>query len=319
MEVTLDALTGSKSKQINPTIKEYFENYIVHLKQSGKINAAIKYKFTLSSLLKYCGDGVKIASIDKLFLLGFEQYLLGVGNAGNSIATKMSVLKALYNKALKDGVPVMKEHPFLDYNIGKLITPTRKRALTKDMIKRLIDLELPKSLSPYQELSRDIFLFSYYTAGINFKDIALLRYCDIEEGRICYRRRKTRKVINCLLIEPAKVILEKYTHKDHSPDDYIFPILKRGMHLTEQQINDRVHKALVRANRFLKQMSKQLGLSTPITTYYARHSFATVLKRSGVNIAIISESLGHSDLSTTQIYLDSFENSQIDEAMKNLL
>ena len=90
-------------------------------------------------------------------------------------------------------------------------------------------------------------------------------------------------------------------------------------HKSEQQIFNRLHKVLVRINRELKEWSKRLGLKTNLTTYVARHTYATVLKRSGVNIAIISESLGHSDLSTTQIYLDSFENSQIDEAMKNLL
>ena len=83
MEVTLDALTGYKSKQIIPTIKDYFQNQINHLKQSGKVNTAIKYKFTLSSLLKYCDDETKMTSVDTAFVLGFEQFLLGIGNVGN--------------------------------------------------------------------------------------------------------------------------------------------------------------------------------------------------------------------------------------------
>ena len=102
-------------------------------------------------------------------------------------------------------------------------------------------------------------------------------------------------------------------------DKYIFPILDRAIHRTEQQIHNRIHKVLVHVNKGLREWSRILGLKTTLTTYVARHTFATVLKRSGVSVALISESLGHSDLSTTQIYLDSFENSQIDEAMKHLL
>ena len=179
--------------------------------------------------------------------------------------------------------------------------------------------EPPVTRSPYSEFARDIFLFSYFSAGINFKDIATLRYNDMEEDRIFYRRHKTGKAMTCRLHPQAKEIIAKYTRSEVIQEDYIFPILDRQIHRTEQQIHNRVHKVLVHINRELKEWSKQLGLAMNLTTYVARHTFATVLKRSGVSVALISESLGHSDLSTTQIYLDSFENSQIDAAMQNLL
>ena len=183
----------------------------------------------------------------------------------------------------------------------------------------MINAPLPDSNSPYTELARDIFLFSYFSAGINYKDIATLCYSDLVDGRIYYRRHKTGKEMNCRLMPQAQEIIEKYSRDEAKEDDYIFPILDRTLHHFEQQIFNRLHKVLIHINRELKAWSKQIGLRTPLTTYVARHTYATVLKRSGVNIAIISESLGHSDLSTTQIYLDSFENSQIDEAMKHLL
>ena len=102
-------------------------------------------------------------------------------------------------------------------------------------------------------------------------------------------------------------------------EDYLFPILNRQIHTTEKQILERVKKTLKHVNKRLHELSEEIGLHTPLTTYVARHTYATVLKRSGVSVALISESLGHSDLSTTQIYLDSFENSQIDAAMQHLL
>ena len=118
--------------------------------------------------------------------------------------------------------------------------------------------------------------------------------------------------MTCHLSEQSKAIIGKYAKSDHADENYIFPILDRRIHKTEQQIYDRVRKVLKHVNKALHEWSRLLGLKIEPTTYVARHTFATVLKRSGVNIAIISESLGHSDLSTTQIYLDSFENSQID-------
>ena len=196
---------------------------------------------------------------------------------------------------------------------------TRKRAIDKDDIQRLIDLEITEGhKTEYQRLARDLFLFSYFTAGMNFGDIARLRYKDIVKGRVNYSRHKTQKLLSFQLVPNAMQILEKYGTAGHG-EDYIFPILNRHEHTTPQQIFNRLHKVLRKINRELKVLGEMIGLEMPLTTYVARHTYATVLKRSGVSVALISESLGHSDLSTTQIYLDSFENSQIDAAMAHLL
>ena len=125
--------------------------------------------------------------------------------------------------------------------------------------------------------------------------------------------------MNCRLTPITEAIIAKYKQEKSEEDDYIFPILDRNNHKSEQQIHNRLHKVLGHINRELKGWSKRLSISPPLTTYVARHTYATVLKREGVNVALISESLGHSNIQTTQIYLDSFENSQIDEAMKHLL
>lgn len=321
IEVTFETLLDTNSRKIpNQTVAEYFGKLIVDFRKSGKLSTASKYAFCLSSLNKFRPTSITFDKMDKVFLSEFEQHLRDRGLSGNTIATKFTNLKSAYNKALEDGVFVPRDNPFAKYKVGKLWTKTRKRAVTKEDIVRLKNLELPKdSHFGYKELSRDIFLFSYYTAGINFKDIATLRHSDIVNGRVCYSRHKTQKLISCPLLPDAQRIIERHCSPFWDDNDYIFPILDRQVHITEQQIFNRVHKVLVRVNANLKEMSKELGLHFPLTTYVARHTYATVLKRSGVNIAIISESLGHSDLATTQIYLDSFENSQIDEAMKNLL
>jgi len=114
-------------------------------------------------------------------------------------------------------------------------------------------------------------------------------------------------------------IIQRYAVGKSKSSDYIFPILDGAVHETELQRYNRIHKILGKVNPALKKVAKMAGIDVNLTTYVARHSFATVLKKSGVNIALISETLGHSDITTTQIYLDSFEDSQIDEALKNLL
>ena len=319
MAVDFDNLFDQTSKYTPQLVDSYFERQIAAMKQAGKINTAIKYTATRTSLIKFHPTKLRFEEINGKFLSDFEVFLHSTGNQSNSIATKFSVLKAIYNKAITDKIFLCKENPFVLYKVGKHWTQTRKRAVHKEDIQRLMQAEPPVTRSPYTEFARDIFLFSYFSAGINFKDIATLRYNDMEEDRIFYRRHKTGKAMTCRLHPQAKEIIAKYTRSEVIQEDYIFPILDRQIHRTEQQIHNRVHKVLVHINRELKEWSKQLGLAMNLTTYVARHTFATVLKRSGVSVALISESLGHSDLSTTQIYLDSFENSQIDAAMQNLL
>ncbi len=318
IEVNFDTLLGQKSKKINCTVEQFFQQQIELMKKLGKVGTASKYETCLSMLKKCNPVNIRFEQVDLQYLRDFEAFLIEKGNASNSIATKFSVLKAVYNKAISDEVFQPKENPFLRFKVGKYWKPTRKRAITKEDVLKIKSLELPKN-DFYLSFARDIFMFSYYVAGINIKDIATLRFCDIQNGRIYYQRHKTGKEMNCQIIPESQQIMDRYAKSPADDKDYIFPILDRKVHTTEQQIYNRVHKVLGHINKNLEILGKMAGLKTHLTTYVARHTYATVMKRAGVNIALISESLGHSDLSTTQIYLDSFENTQIDQAMQNLL
>ena len=159
-------------------------------------------------------------------------------------------------------------------------------------------------------------MFSYLCGGINFTDIANLTNANIIDGRLQYIRQKTHKKIKIGIPDEAMKIIEKYAPESKG---YLFPILDKKIHKTPLQKQNRIHKILAKVNKNLKLLAAELGVEANVTTYVARHSFASVLKKSGVSIALICEALGHSDLATTQIYLDSFDNEQVDEAMKNLL
>lgn len=301
------------------TIEDGFKAEIERLESLGKINSATKHKYALQVLDGYKPTTMALEAIDLDYLKGLELYLRQRGNKDNSIATRFAIFKAIYNKAVKEGKVAVKQNPFSIYQVGSLWAKTRKRAIDKDDIQRLIDLEITEGhTTEYRRLAKDLFLFSYFTAGMNFGDIARLRYKDILRGRVNYSRHKTQKLLSFQLVPMALQILEKYGTAGHG-EDYIFPILNRHEHTSPQQIFNRLHKVLRKVNRELKVLGEMIGLGMPLTTYVARHTYATVLKRSGVSVALISESLGHSDLSTTQIYLDSFENSQIDAAMAHLL
>ena len=293
---------------------------IAEMKKSGKLGNLSVYKYSRDSLLKFTRNilDIPFADIDTNWLKKYENWLDNKECKDTTKSQLFRTLRSVFNKAIEQGIVKQDCYPFNRYKLTKFDLKTQKRAISKEDIQKILALNL-LGQSNYLDLARDMFLFSYFEAGINFTDIALITLADISEGRIQYIRKKTGKAINAPLCDITNNIISKYITESHSNTDYIFPILNRDVHKTELQKRNRIHKCLGHINLRLKEIGKMIGLKTPLTTYVARHTFATVLKRSGVNIAIISESLGHSDLATTQIYLDSFENSQIDEAMQHLL
>ena len=312
LPVTFENLFEQNGKRVNCTVGDYLKQIIERLEALGKYASASKHRVLCSHLSRFRSLNIRFDEIDHTFLRDFELFLRKNDNASNSIATKFAIFKAAYNKAFADGIFIQKVNPFAKYKVGSLWTRTRKRAITKGDIQKLMALEIePSHKTEYTLFAKDIFLFSYFTAGINFTDMATLRYGDIVDGRIYYSRHKTQKLLSFHLVPNALQIIQKYSKRGHAKEDYIFPILNRNVHRTPQQIFNRTHKVLAKINRELKVLGKLIGLEVPLTTYVARHTYATVLKRSGVSVALISESLGHSDLSTPQIYLESFENSYI--------
>ena len=278
------------------------------------------YKYSFNSLMSYTRNKLDIPfrEIDCVWLKRYEEWLHARGCKDTTISQLFRTLRSVFNKAIEQDVIKQDAYPFNRFKINKFDIHTEKRSISKEEVQRILALELSDS-GFYMGLAKDLFLFSYFGAGINFSDIALLRFCNLKDGRVCYVRKKTGKSISFPLNDISAKIVEKYASPFGNDRDYIFPILDAAVHRTEQQKRDRIRKTLKKVNQELKTLGEMIGLEMPLTTYVARHTYATVLKRSGVSVALISESLGHSDLSTTQIYLDSFENSQIDAAMQHLL
>jgi len=316
-EFTASTLIAPKSKIKVKTVKEFFEELIAELELANKIGNANVYKDSYNSLKSFTKNSLDIpfAHIDVDFLKQYEKWLRQKSCKETSISLLFRTLRSLYNKAIEANHAKSTSYPFDDFKVSKFNTKTEKRAVSKDVIKGIMNLDLSRK-NKYMYFSRDMFIFSYLCGGINFTDIANLKQSNIINDRLVYSRQKTGKRISIPLSDIAKEIIHKY--KDKCFTDYIFPILDDNTYKTEAQRYRRRKKVLRNVNSYMKKIAKVLGVEK-ITSYTARHSYATVLKNSGVNIALISETLGHSDLKTTQIYLDSFENSQIDAALENLL
>ena len=326
-DYTLHTLVNKASKiVVRQTVGKYLDSYIECLIAENRIGNAKTFKELRTSLINFCKSlDFYFIDIDADYLKRYAHWMKTTKNySDNTIGIRFRSLRALYNSAISDGLAKKTNYPFDEFKISKFKEQTAKRSISKQDIIRLINFDVSELCEynypiPFLQLSKDIFLFSYFGCGINLTDILHLRHRDIKENRVTFYRQKTGKLISFQLQAFALGIIEKYYKYSQNDNDYIFPVLKRNIHVTANQQYARVQRVNKRINKYLKLMGEYLGFPIPLTTYVARHTYATVLKRSGVNIAIISESLGHSDLATTQIYLDSFENSQIDEAMKHLL
>ena len=305
-EFTASSLAGKVEKKVKND-----------LSAGGSLGNYTIYRYSYNSLMKFTHNSLDIPfmDIDEEWLKRYEKWLRRTCK-DTTISIHFRTLRSVFNKALEADLIREESYPFKKFRLSRFDVTTKKRAIGKEDILRIMSIDLTGA-DFYLQLSKDIFLFSYFGAGINFSDISLLKYSDIVDGRVHYIRKKTGKPISFPLLEDARAIIEKYSKERHISADYIFPILDRKVHKTEMQKRNRIHKVIGHVNKQLKVLGEMAGIEH-LTTYVARHSYATVLKRAGVSVELISETLGHSDLSTTQIYLDSFENSQIDKAMENL-
>lgn len=295
------------------TVAGVFQEYMTSLIKSGRKSYALSIKQLYNSLLEFNHNlDFYFSVMDVAWLKRYELFLREKQLAENTIGIRFRTLRAVYNMAIEEDAVSSDCYPFKKFKVSRLHQDTVKRALTKVDIERVLQFQ---SSNRYMRFPIDIFAFTYYCGGINFKDIAHLTKANLMDGRLIYKRQKTKKLIKIPLQPQALELIKRY-HNAESP--YLFPVLS-PLHITDEQKANRIHKVITKVNDRLKQIGKTLNLPITLTTYVARHSQATVMKKAGVSTAVIREIMGHSSERVTQIYLDSFDNEQINEAMKNLL
>lgn len=238
---------------------------------------------------------IKFKDVDYVFITDYMHYLRARGVAENTVHMYLSNFRAICNKARKQGVKVGKDNPFADLDIRR--RETVKRALSKEEIALIASVNLRRH--PRLEQARDLFMFSFYCRGMSFVDVIHLRNDWVVKDTIFYARSKTGQRLQVGLLPDLQKIIEKY--RTDSP--YIFPYIDSG---SSRSVYTQYRYALGMINRYLKQLGRLLHIDLPLTTYVARHSWATIAKNEGIPISLISEGLGHTSEKTTQIYLASF-------------
>ena len=287
-----------------------FDKYIANLKLENRIGTAVSYECAKNSLNNF-NKNLTFAEITPTFLKKYENQMIESGKSISTVGIYLRSLRAVYNlQNINKSV-----YPFGVGN-GKYTIPTSKntkKALTIQEIGKIYNYKAEPNTT--KEMAKDYWLFLYLSNGMNVKDFCLLKWENINENMLTYSRAKTKrsqkegKSISVALKPESLEIIRKWGQRSINKDAYIFPHINDKMSEVQKRAT---HQQLTKTiNKYIGQIVKEVGINKKVTTYFARHSFATVLKRSGAKIEMISELLGHSNVSTTESYLDSFEKEQI--------
>lgn len=290
-------------------IETLYDEIIAKLRLQDRIGTADNYQRSINALKKF-KPGLRFEDINDVFLYKFENWMLEKKRSITTVGIYLRTLRAVFNEAIYRKLISQEYYPFSKRRYQMPTGKNIKKALPLTEIGKIFHYE-PKTNA--EAKAKAFWLFSYFGNGMNMTDIANLRFKNISGEFINFERAKTirsmrsnPKVISVYINEELKKIIIKWSNWDKSKENYIFPILEYG--LTSSQQRERIKDFIWRVNKALKGIATSLEIEKTVTTYTARHSFSTVLKRSGASIEFISESLGHSSVKTTAHYLDSFEN-----------
>ncbi len=293
------------NNKINKNVEDAYKTRIDSLMKLDKIGTALFYESSLKAVKGFTkGKQISFDEISYKWLCDFEYNKRLKGNTGNTIAVFLRGLRAVHYEYCKANEL---QHPnaYIKFNLQHLLSPTRKRSLSKEKLKQLIAYE---PASEAQKNAKLIFLFSFYARGINLMDMLQLTDENIEDDVLVYQRQKTGKQMRIQLIPEAKQILKQFSNSSK----FLFPYIRSG-DIPKYRVTD-VNRNI---NRRLQAIGKTFGVGG-LTMYYARHTFAELNYKAGVRIEIISQMLGHSDLKTTQTYLRSFSDAEVDEAASRI-
>ena len=309
VKYTADDIIATFQKQANEqSLFNFMQGVIAQLQQMGKQRTSETYRCTLKSFMQFREDkDVLLEDIDSDLMLMYEAYLRNKGLTKNSSSFYMRILRAVYNRAVEKDL-ITNRNPFKHVYAG--IDKTIKRAIPLKAIKQIKNLDL--SLQPSLDFARDMFMFSFYTRGMSFIDMAYLKKKDLSNGILSYRRRKTGQQLFIRWEKCMQEIVNKY---DDPQSEFLLPIIKRA----DKDNRLQYQSALRFVNNHLKSVVALLNIGITISMYTARHSWASIAKSKNIPISVISEGMGHDSEMTTQIYLASLDNAVVDRANAQIL
>jgi len=300
--------TGATKPQARLDFFEYGEKISKEMEAVGRLGNTAAYRAALSALKTYSGkNSLQFHEVNYEFLSALDNKMLIEGLKKNSIAAYHRSIRAIFNRAINTDIVDIKLYPYRKFKIRG--EGTKKRNLSKQDMAAIDALQLEPD-SPIWH-SRNYFMLSFNLRGMSFTDMATIKRSDISKGRLIYKRKKTHKLYNVKLTTKATEILNYYMQPDRM---YILPIIRADIAPNSERERVYIQQAIKTCNKYLKRIGEAAKLEQTITTYYTRHSFATIAKRMGYSKDLISEALGHSFGSKiTEAYLDSFDQEVIDE------
>lgn len=303
----------------------YIDALATEMRTVERLGNARIYRGLATRLARITGGGVlPFDALTPRWLMATEQRLRADGCTSGGIGQYMRTLRAVVNRAITDGIMRPEQYPFRNgsnqrgYDVGALKGTKRPRALPTDALSKL------KAYAPtgneHIDHSVRYFLLMYYARGMNFADLARLRWEDIYDGRIHYTRRKTMRngtgANFSVLITPE---LERLlAHYPRGTSTYVLPILHSDRHVTAMQQQNRIDKWRGILNKALNTVAAELGVEMRVTTYVARHTFGAVLLRNGVAVRDIGDAYGHTDTATTEHYLEQLTGADLDHLQRDL-
>ena len=296
-----------KPTEEQTTFFTFMRSEIMRMKSLGKHGIADAYYTALNSFVRF-REGIDLLpeAIDGNLISAYEAHLKEEGVCRNTSSFYMRNLRAVYNRTVPKGQATLR-NPFREVYTG--IDKTVKRAVPLSVIKRIKALDL--SLSPLEELARDMFLFSFYTRGMSFVDMAYLKKKDVQNGILSYRRRKTGQLLS---IRWEKCMADIVTKYDTEGTSYLLPVITKDGD-TRKQYRNASHLI----NKKLKLIAERLKLPVPLTMYVARHAWASIARSKNIPLSVISEGMGHDNENTTRIYLASLDTTIVDKANRLIL
>lgn len=305
----IESIKKYKGKNKTASFTEYLLQSINNQKVSGKIGSARIEKDTLNSLQKFFNKKeIGFNEITFLSLKKYEFYCYEKGNSPTTIAIRMRTMRYIFNQAITSKIIKEAQYPFKDYKISKIKTDAKKEFLDEDEIQALKNY-VPKDNR--EAFAKDMFLFSYYSRGINFIDLLKLKKNALSSENLTFIRTKTNVPVTFKLAGYNKDIMKKYLSDDSS--EYLFNIVQNN-NADITYLKNKSHKYLNKyINPSLKVIIQNLGINKHITYYCARHSFATALKFKNISVDIIRQALGQKDINSTMAYLNSLPDKKLDE------
>lgn len=309
-------------KNAKDDLRLYMPEVIGMLKREGKFPAMHVYACTLRSYEKFCAEErhpkntTASLSMQEIFtperLKEYEDWLAGQQSSPNTISTYMRTLQAVYNRWMSPGIEGY--NPVLFKDVYTKVESRTKRALTAEQMEQLRNTDF-SVLALRQQQVLTYFLLMFMLRGMPFIDLAHLRKSDLRNRRITYRRHKTGKLMVVDVPPDAMRLLQKY--RDKTDSEYLFPLLHGGLFMEEH--HHRYQETLRHFNRELARLMKQLLPGVSVSSYTARHTWATLAYHSGVPVGLISQSLGHSSIRVTMTYLKPFDAEVIDRINRQVI